>query len=99
MVETKAKLIIFSKDVAKYLKIVADSLGANNAVQLLCTEDIDHYYKAIETTITDVEHEPVIVKDVRSDTCLIFWNINTNRVQDKIEYLTHADAFLTGMEI
>ena len=29
----------------------------------------------------------------------MFWNMNNNGFQDKIEYLTHADAFLTGMEI
>ena len=91
-------MVIFNKDVAKYVKTAAESLCTNTKLGLLCTEDFDCFYEAIETQIADAENEPVIVKDVRTDTCLMFWNIDLNGFQNKIEYLTHADAFLTGME-
>ena len=88
--ETKAKLVIFNKDVAKYVKIVAESLNANHKLQLLSIEDI---VSLNENTIAVIDNEPVIVEDVRTNNCLIFWNKDTNGYQNKFEYLTHADAF------
>ena len=67
MVETKAKLIIFSNDVAKYVKIAAESFNANNKLQLPCIEDIISLYKPNENAIADIDNEPVVVKDVRID--------------------------------
>ena len=56
-------MVILNKDVAKYVKIVAESLNANNKLQLLSIEDIVSLNEPIENTTAVIDIEPVIVQE------------------------------------
>ena len=74
--------------------------GANRDVQLLSVEKsstIRYLLDSLETEDSSIE--PIVTDDIEVDVCLKFWTADANGLPCRFEELTHADAFLSAMQL
>ena len=89
-------------ETAKYAEHAVASMktNSNKMIHLLSVEKgagINCILDDFE--IDDHSVEPIVVDDIEKDVCLIFWKAASNGFLIKNEHLTHADAFLSAMNL
>ena len=102
--ETKPKILICNGDVAMSAKKIVESINQENEknchlFSIDKIKEVKHFDENVDSVNENLDFEPVKVDNVRCDTCLIFWNYDENGLPIKIYHVTHADAFIDGMNL
>ena len=80
--------------------IVTIKNDANRDVQLLSVDKsstVKYLLDDLETE--DSSMEPIVTDNIEVDVCLKFWTADANGLPCRCEELTHADAFLSAMQL
>ena len=73
---------------------------ANRDVQLLNVDKSSNVRCILDHLENeDSNMEPTVTDDIEVDICLKFWTADANGLPCKCEDLTHADAFLSAMQL
>ena len=76
--ETNAKIVICSKNMAEHLEESFTNGASKKSTNLLALEEIEKNFADLQIEDKNLQCEPIKCSDIDHDVCLIIWDLDGN---------------------